>query len=182
VIISLFGVALAANAINAEDGVAPAAFQDSSAAARRNDKRAIGLVDTTGLSYDYTALHHHPVAVAAPVAASTTVVKSAGYHGLPVSAGYTNLGLDRLGYSGIYHPVTTGYTTSYQTGYGGLGYGSGIPVASAAAGYGKLVHPGTTTYQKVVQTYPHLGSTVGAVAPALGYTSLAGYHPAGLLY
>lgn len=67
----------------------------------------------------------------------------------------------------------TGFYPGYTTGYGGY---AGVPVATSATGYGKIIQPATTTYSKVIHSYPHYGTAVGAVSPALGYSGVAGYH------
>ncbi|XP_029728701.2 uncharacterized protein LOC115266549 [Aedes albopictus] len=160
------GAAIAA-ATMAEDG-----------ASKRNEKRGVGLgYGLSGLGYDSTHLgytgglagYHHPAAgYVAPVSpvASTTVIKS-GYATIPVASAAYPAAYDYAKYTGFY--------PGYTTGYSGLGY-AGIPVATSATGYGKIVQPATATYSKVIHSYPHYGTTVGAVSPALGYTGVAGYH------
>ncbi|KAL9697324.1 hypothetical protein quinque_000765 [Culex quinquefasciatus] len=159
------------------------------AAARKPEKRGIGLgYGLSGLGYDahqlgYSVAGYHPAAAAGYVApvAHTTVIKS-GYAVPAATTGYLG-GYDGLGkytgYTGGFYPA--GYTTGYNgySGYGGYGGYGAIPVV-AGTGYGKIVQPAaaaaTTSYSKVIHSYPHYSSTVG-VAPAIGYSGLAaGYH------
>ncbi|XP_062555385.1 shematrin-like protein 2 [Armigeres subalbatus] len=142
-----------------------------STVSKRPEKRGVGLgYGLSGLGYDSAHLgyngalagYHHPAGYVAPVA-STTVIKS-GYAALPVAS---------AAYPAYDYGKYTGFYPGYTTGYGGY---AGVPVATSATGYGKIIQPATTTYSKVIHSYPHYGTAVGAVSPALGYSGVAGYH------
>lgn len=189
---TLCAAAVSAAPEDAGAAIAAATMAEDSVS-KRNEKRGVGLgYGLSGLGYDSSHLgytgaalagYHHPAGYVAPVA-STTVIK-AGYATVPVaSAGEilltssmfpsTNL-FNFSAYPAYDYAKYTGFYPGYTTGYGGVGY-AGIPVATTATGYGKIVQPATTTYSKVIHSYPHYGTTVGAVSPALGYTGVAGYH------
>ncbi|XP_055639820.1 prisilkin-39-like isoform X2 [Toxorhynchites rutilus septentrionalis] len=145
--------------------VASSPLMDPAGESKKTEKRGIGLgYGLSGLGFGspltYTSSGYHPAGYVAPLA-TTTVIKS-GYTGIPASsAGYT-------GYSGFY--------PGYTTGYNALGYG-GLPAAVGTSYAGKFVQPAATaTYSKVIHSYPHYGTSVAAVSPALGYTGISGYH------
>ncbi|XP_021707098.1 shematrin-like protein 1 [Aedes aegypti] len=170
---TLCAAAVSAAPEDAGAAIAAATMAEDSVS-KRNEKRGVGLgYGLSGLGYDSSHLgytgaalagYHHPAGYVAPVA-STTVIK-AGYATVPVAS---------AAYPAYDYAKYTGFYPGYTTGYGGVGY-AGIPVATTATGYGKIVQPATTTYSKVIHSYPHYGTTVGAVSPALGYTGVAGYH------
>ncbi|XP_065079566.1 prisilkin-39-like [Ochlerotatus camptorhynchus] len=167
-----FSTLCAAVSAAPEDSAAASLAADS--ASKRPEKRGIGLgYGLSGFGYDSSHLgytgaaagYHHPAAGYVAPVASTTYIKS----------GYTSLPVASAAYPAYDYGKYTGFYPGYSTGYSGLGY-AGVPVAASATGYGKIIQPATTTYSKVVHSYPHYGSTVGAVSPALGYSGIAGYH------
>ncbi|XP_052890486.1 uncharacterized protein LOC128298747 [Anopheles moucheti] len=135
---------------------------------KRQDKRGIGLA-YTGLSgfggYDTSlGLAGYP----ATAYITPTVIKST--YTVPAAATYHTAAYDaahsKFAYGGF-----------YPASYGAFGTG-GYGAFAAPASYSKIVHPATSTYTKVIQTYPS-ATLVAAGTPAVtGYTgvgSLGGY-------
>ncbi|XP_050083295.1 uncharacterized protein LOC126569925 [Anopheles aquasalis] len=167
----------------AEVGAAPALALDGGAE-KRQEKRGIGLATYSGLTgfgYDTGSLGltGYPAATTAYI--TPTVIKST--YTVPAA-------------TATYHQAATydaahgkyAYGGFYPASYGSLGTAGYTAFAPAAtytkivhpASYSKIIHPpATSTYTKVIQTYP--SATLGVVAPATvsGYggvpASIGGY-------
>uniref|UniRef100_A0A182PW47 Uncharacterized protein n=1 Tax=Anopheles epiroticus TaxID=199890 RepID=A0A182PW47_9DIPT len=161
---SVFGVTLCAPL----DG--PQQTMPIEGAEKRQEKRGIGLA-YTGLSgfgaYDASlGLAGYP----ATAYVTPTVIKST--YTVPAAATYHTTAYDaahsKFAYGG-YYPGSYG-------GFGTAGYGYGGFAAPAT--YSKIVHPATSTYTKVIQTYPSatlVAAGTPAVASYTGVGSLGGY-------
>ncbi|XP_050072009.1 uncharacterized protein LOC126559877 [Anopheles maculipalpis] len=137
-------------------------------AEKRQEKRGIGLAYTglTGFgAYDTSlGLAGYP----ATAYITPTVIKST--YTVPAAATYHTTAYDaahsKIAYGGFY-PASYG---AFSTG----GYGA----FAAPASYSKIVHPATSTYTKVIQTYPSatvVSAGTPAVASYTGVGSLGGY-------
>uniref|UniRef100_A0A182QSX2 Uncharacterized protein n=1 Tax=Anopheles farauti TaxID=69004 RepID=A0A182QSX2_9DIPT len=132
-----------------------------SVAEKRQEKRGIGLAYTglTGFgAYDTT--YGHIAAYPATAYVAPTVIKST--YTVPAAATYHTAAYDaahsKLAYGGFYPASYGGYSTAF----------------AAPATYSKIVHPATSTYTKVIQTYPS-ATLVAAGSPAVAsYTGVSG--------
>nr|XP_040228681.2 shematrin-like protein 1 [Anopheles coluzzii] len=165
VIVSVFGVVLSVPLDGQQQTVA------IEGGAKRQEKRGIGLAYTglTGFgAYDTSlGLAGYP----ATAYVTPTVIKST--YTVPAAATYHTAAYDaahsKFGYGGFYPASYGGFGT------GGYGYGG---FAAPAATYSKIVHPATSTYTKVIQTYPSaavVAAGTPAVASYTGVGSLGGY-------
>uniref|UniRef100_A0A182KEB8 Uncharacterized protein n=1 Tax=Anopheles christyi TaxID=43041 RepID=A0A182KEB8_9DIPT len=139
-------------------------------AEKRQEKRGISLAYTglTGFgAYDTSlGLAGYP----ATAYVTPTVIKST--YTVPAAATYHTAAYDaahsKFAYGGFYPASYGGFGT------GGYGY-SGF---ASPATYSKIVHPATSTYTKVIQTYPStavVAAGTPAVASYTGVGSLGGY-------
>uniref|UniRef100_A0A182IJY7 Uncharacterized protein n=1 Tax=Anopheles atroparvus TaxID=41427 RepID=A0A182IJY7_ANOAO len=136
---------------------------------KRQEKRGIGLAYTglSGFGYDTSlGLTAYP----ATAYLTPTLIKST--YTVPAAASYHTTAYDAT------HGAKYAYTGFYPASYGGFGT-TGYGAFAAPATYSKIVHPATSTYTKVIQTYP--SATVGVVSAGAASPVVSGYGGVGSL-
>ncbi|XP_058117156.1 uncharacterized protein LOC131288869 [Anopheles ziemanni] len=138
---------------------------------KRQEKRGIGLAYTglSGFGYDGSlGLAAYPATTAY---LTPTLIKST--YTVPAAASYHTAAYDAA------HGTKYAYTGFYPAGYGGFGTAGYGTAFAAPATYSKIVHPATSTYTKVIQTYP--SATVGVVSAGAAAPVVSGYGGVGSL-